>query len=465
MNDQAASHEPQSALGASFRDPSGFLFSRQGVLYRQVNLSYQREYDHLTQSGLYDRLVGDGLLVAHKEIDLEPADPDVVYRIIRPQPLQFVSYPYEWSFSQYRDAALATLEIQKVAFEFGMSLKDSSAYNIQFRQGHPVLIDTLSFELYQEGKPWDAYRQFCQHFLAPLSLMAYRDVRLGQLMRVFIDGLPLDLTSGLLPFRTRFSFPLLMHIHMHSSSQKRYAESNRSTNTSTVGRAAFQGLIDSLQGGIRRLSWKPGGTEWNEYYSGHNYSPAGFEHKRVLVAEYLRQIQPESVWDIGANTGYFSRMASEEGIPTIAFDIDPGAVEQNYLDCKAQSEKNLLPLLLDLTNPSPAIGWHHRERMSFLERAPAGAVLALALIHHIAISNNVPLDRAADFFADLSNWLLIEFIPKSDSQVQRLLSTRKDIFPDYTQQGFESAFSRRFAIQKKEQIKDSERWLYLMKRK
>jgi hypothetical protein len=414
-------------------------------------------------SGLYGRLVKDGLLVPHQEVEIDPADPERSYKIIQPQGLAFISYPYEWSFSQLRDAALVTLKIQKTALEHNMSLKDSSAYNIQFHHGRPLLIDTLSFERYREGKPWDAYRQFCQHFLASLSLMAYKDVRLSQLLRVFIDGVPLDLASKLLPGRTRLNFSLLLHIHMHAASQQRYA--SRTTKASgAVSRISLLGLVDSLETGTRKLKWQPKGTEWGEYYDSTNYTLQSFEHKKALVGKFLEQIQPTSVWDLGANTGVFSRLASERGIPTLAFDIDPGAVEKAYQQCTERKEKFLLPLVLDLTNPSPSIGWNLDERLSLLERGPADAVLALALIHHLAISNNVPLPRLAEFFSELASWLVIEFVPKSDSQVKHLLATRADIFPDYTPEAFERIFAERFEIKHCELIEDSQRRLYLMKK-
>jgi hypothetical protein len=451
-------------LGASFRDPSGFLFTSEGILYRQVNQAYQENYTQLMDSGLYEKLVNSGLLVPHQEVDIEPAVPGKAFNVIQPKRLDFISYPYEWSFSQLKDAALTTLKIQKIALKFGMSLKDSSAYNIQFNQGRPVLIDTLSFEVYQEGKPWIAYRQFCQHFLAPLSLMAYTDVRLEQLLRVYIDGVPLDLASRLLPARTRLVIPLLLHIHMHASSQKRYASKTVDTSRQ-VNRTALLGLVDNLETGVRGLKWSPGGTEWGDYYEDHNYSAAGLEHKKQLVGKFLEHIQPKIVWDLGANTGFFSRVASDLGILTIAFDIDPAAVEKNYLECVSRGEQNILPLVLDLTNPSPDIGWNNRERMSLLVRAPTDAVLALALIHHMAISNNVPLGRLASFFHQLGEWLVIEFVPKNDSQVQRLLATREDIFPDYTVEGFERAFTEKFDLVQSEAIQDSERRLYLMRRR
>jgi ribosomal protein L11 methylase PrmA len=187
------------------------------------------------------------------------------------------------------------------------------------------------------------------------------------------------------------------------------------------------------------------------------------EHKKEIVAGFLEQIRPGSVWDLGANTGLFSRLASARDIPTVAFDVDPAAVEQNYLLAVENKETRLLPLLLDLTNPSPSIGWENRERLSIIERAPAGVVLALALIHHLAISNNVPLRQLAAFFRRLSPWLIIEFVPKTDTQVQRLLASRLDIFPDYHTEGFEQAFGDFFEIEAKFPVRESQRCLYLMK--
>ena len=451
-------------LSASFRDPSGFLFSRDGVLYRQVNRKYEREYTRLMESGLYDKLVKAGLLIPHDEVDQE-ADAPGAYKLIQPERVPFISYPYEWSFGQLKDAALATLSIQRRALKADMSLKDASAYNIQFVRGKVTLIDTLSFEAYKEGQPWVAYRQFCQHFLAPLALMAFRDIRLNQLLRVYIDGVPLDLASGLLPVNTRFNFGLLTHIHLHASAQKRYSGAEvKSRPATTFGKQAMTGLIDSLDSAVRKLEWKPGGTEWGNYYDITNYSDAAFEHKKELVREWSARIKPALVWDLGANTGVFSRVAGEGGAYVVSSDIDPTAVEQNYRQVKNNKTENLLPLLIDLTNPSPSIGWANDERDSFGRRGPADMVLALALIHHLAISNNVPLLQVADFFAGVGKWLVIEFVPKADSQVQKLLVSREDIFPNYTREGFEAAFKQKFKIAEAVNVREAERVLYLMER-
>jgi ribosomal protein L11 methylase PrmA len=460
-------NSPSQRDPASFRDPAGFLFRRDGILYRQVNLSYQADYDLLNSSGLYSELTDKGWLVRHTEVEVEPEDPALASRIIQPELVDVISYPYEWSFSQLKDAALRTLAIQKRALKKGMSLKDASAYNIQFQHSKPVLIDTLSFETYQPGQPWVAYRQFCQHFLAPLALMAKRDVRLDQLLRVYIDGVPLDLASKLLPVATRFNLGLSTHLHLHASFQNKPAISGTGRPRQPAGTfslSALEGLIESLKTTIRDLHWKPKGTQWGDYYAvnaGH-YSDEASKHKLEIVDGFLERIQPRSVWDLGANTGVFSRLASRRGIHTVAFDIDPAAVEQNYLTCRANQETHLLPLVLDLTNPSPAIGWSNRERKSLLERGPAGAVLALALIHHLSISNNVPLPHLADFFHQAGSWLVIEFVPKEDSQAQVLLGSRQDIFPDYTRAGFEAAFVQYFTIHAAVPVRDTPRVLYLM---
>jgi ribosomal protein L11 methylase PrmA len=459
------SPRPGEVSPASFRDPSGFVFFRSGRVFRQVNRSYAPDYDRLMESGLYRTLVDEGRLIPHEEAD-EPAEqPDTCYRVIRPEPVPLISYPYEWCFSQLKDAALATLAIQLRAMDHGMALKDASAYNIQFVRGKPVMIDTLSFERYREGEPWVAYRQFCQHFLAPLALMSRTDVRLGQLSRVYIDGVPLDLASRLLPGRTRWSFGLATHIHLHARTQRRYADRQGTERRRPVTKLALTGIVKSLERTARGLHWRPGGTEWAEYYDATNYSSGAFKHKGELVERFLDRVRPRTVWDLGANTGEFSRLAAQRGIPAVAFDIDPAAVEKNYLSCRERGEENVLPLVLDLTNPSPGIGWENEERMALRERGPADLVMALALVHHLAISNNLPLPKVARFFSHVGAKLIVEFVPKSDSQVQRLLSTREDIFPGYTREEFERCFSERFEILDSAPVEGSERTVYLMERK
>ncbi len=405
-------------------------------------------------------------MIPHQEVDSQtPRLTDDAYKVLKPDPVPFISYPYEWCFSQLKDAALATLKIQKLAMAHGMSLKDSSAYNIQFFKGKACLIDTLSFESLKDGEPWVAYKQFCQHFLGPIALMSYTDIRLNQLLRVYIDGIPLDLVRELLPLRTRIKWSIFTHIHLHSKYQQRYADKGSVKKKRRVSDAALHGILDSLESSVKGLKWQPSGTEWGQYYTFTNYSDESFNRKKQLVSDLLDATGAATVWDLGANTGVFSRIASDKGMNTISFDIDPAAVEKNYLESIERSETNITPLVLDLTNPSSAIGWANSERMSISERGPVDTVLALALIHHLAISNNLPLAHIADFLSTLCRSLIIEFVPKEDSQVQLLLASREDIFPNYTRSGFESASSERFELKKTIQTKDTKRALYLMTKK
>ncbi len=222
-------------------------------------------------------------------------------------------------------------------------------------------------------------------------------------------------------------------------------------------------LINHLESAIINIQWEPAGTEWADYYEDTNYTQDSMSHKKRLVESYLNECKPETVWDLGANTGLFSRIASSKGIHTVAFDVDPAAVEKNYRQMRENKETTMLPLCLDLTNPSPALGWANEERLSLFNRGPADMALALALIHHLAISNNLPLDHIADFLSGLCRHLIIEFVEKEDSQVQRLLRSREDIFYNYTKKNFEVAFRNYFSIFKSEKILNTQRTLYLMK--
>lgn len=454
-----------SYFHGSFRDPSGYMVRHDGVLYRVVMDSYCRDYDALMESGLFESLVAKGLLVGHTEVPCPLPSSENVYKTLQPVEIPFISYPYEWSFSQLKDAALLTLRVMKLSLDHNMILKDSSAYNVQFFNGKPIFIDTLSFKRYEEGRPWLGYRQFCQHFAAPLALMAATDVRLISLMRTNIDGVPLDLASRLLPFKSRLKFSHLMHIHLHAKSQKKFSGSQKKLPDKwKVSRNGLLGIISSLESMVRKTNWKPGKTEWGDYYNATNYSDAAFNHKKQLVRDFAGRVNPESVWDLGANTGVFSRIAGQGGAGVVSFDIDPVAVEANYRQVKAAGEANILPLVQDLVNPSPGIGWMEKERDSFLNRGPVDLCMALALVHHLVISNNTPLPEVVRFFSQICSELIIEFVPKEDSQAKVLLATREDIFPDYTREGFETHFKKAFKIVAAEPIKETERILYLMER-
>ncbi len=317
----------------SFRDPNGFIFRNHHKLFRQINISYKADYLFLQQSGLYKSLTEKKLLILHKEIKHNKTSRPHVFKIIQPEIIPFISYPFEWSASMFKDAALLTLNIQKIALQHNMILKDATSFNIQFIRAKPIFIDTLSFAIYSPGEPWIAYKQFCQHFLAPLALISHKDIRLNQLLKVFLDGIPLDLASSLLPQKTLLNPSLLIHLHLHAKSEKHL--SGRKKPKNTTSKESLIELTDSLIHTIEKLSWAPTNTQWSNYEQGDSYSEQGLIDKKILVKKYVQKIKPDIVWDIGANTGIFTRLVSPHTKKiVVSFDNDESAIEKNYLDTK-----------------------------------------------------------------------------------------------------------------------------------
>jgi hypothetical protein len=447
---------------ASFRDPSGFLFMRGDTLYRYVSHTYAPHLEALHSSGLYDALAGTKRLVSHERVavsDLEPPP----HAVLKPQRIPFISYPYEWCFGELREAALLTLDLCETALAHDMILKDASAFNIQFVGTRPILIDTLSFEKYVPGRPWVAYRQFCEHFLGPLALMAYRDARLGRELRAHPDGLPVDLVAGLLPGRTLLRPGLALHIHLHARAGRKLAD-RPLARPARVSRPGLEGILASLKSAVRGLRPARGRSAWLDYADTCSYSAAATSQKRAFVAASLSSCSPRVVWDLGANTGELGDLAAQAGAYVVGFEQDPQVVEATYRRLRQSRSESVLPLIMDLADPSPGLGWASRERESLEARGPADLVLALALVHHLAIGRNVPLEAIVAWLASLGRNLVIEFVPKTDPQVRRMLSTREDIFADYTPAAFEEALRRHLCVDEAVTLADSDRRIYRCRR-
>ncbi|HMK24724.1 MAG TPA: hypothetical protein VK483_01750 [Chitinophagaceae bacterium] len=448
---------------SSFRDPSGFIFEKEKILYRQVNQSFKEHFDLFISSGFYEKLVKQGLLIPHETINENLTGSSEWYTTLKPEKIEFISYPWEWSFDMLKDAALLTLRLAKEAAAPGMVLKDATPYNIQWQRGRLIFIDSLSFEKYNPEEPWIAYRQFCESFLAPLLLMHYSKNSLQQIMLAYPEGIPLAVAKSLLPWRTKFSLHVYLHIHLHASVAKR--KNAASPSKQKFSKQKFLNLISSLEILINKLRLPEQSTAWSAYYEEASQRNDYLEQKEKVIWQWLEKLPGiKTAADLGANDGQFSRMLSVKNIQTIAADFDPYCINKLYNQLKASTEKNIQPLIVDLSNPSPAIGVNNNERSSFIARLHVDLALALALIHHLVIGKNIPFEMIADLFQKTCSTLIIEFVPKEDEKVQLMLANKKDIYPAYTAENFEKAFGKYFRLVKKETIPGSGRTLYLMTR-
>jgi hypothetical protein len=445
---------------ASYKDPSGFIFQASGKFYRQVNKIYAGHYDLLISSGLSSFLQEKKLLLHHEEVTENILHSDDWYLTLLPQQIPFTSYPYEWCFEQLKDAALLTLEIVRLSIDKGLILKDATPYNVQFVNGRPVFIDTLSFEKYDPLLPWIAYRQFCESFLFPLLLSHYHKTGIQPFLNSYPNGIPVNITANLLPWKSRLNPGVSLHVFL----QNKLNEKTKNTGTAvSFSKNKLRNLISHLDGIIRDLN-NSDKTEWSNYYAESISSREYLGKKEKIISTLFQKLDGRNLLDLGANEGFFSRLAAAKNFDVIAIDKDDQCINTLYKKVKEENITNILPLCMDLINPSPASGFANNERASFGERIHTDAVMALALVHHLAIGYNLPLSKIAEYLYGFSHQLIIEFVPKEDEKVQLLLQNKKDIYPEYTREHFENVFRPGFTIAEKVQVPDSDRIIYLMKR-
>ncbi len=448
---------------ASFRDPSGFIYEKDGTVFRFVSSTYSQHFQKLKSSGLYNDLVAKNQLLSFEELIENHTGQSDWLTTLRPLQIPFLNYAWEWSFDQLKDAALTTLAICKSALEKGMILKDAAHFNIQFVNGKPLLIDTLSFEIYEEGSAWIAYRQFCECFLNPLLLASYSRMEAHKLLLAYPDGVSASLTSQWLPLSSKFNASVLLHVHLHAKVGVKKIKAADAT-TKPFSKKSIFNILQSLGDCITKLNPDARASAWNNYYSETIISNEYLTEKKVIVSSWLKTITYTSALDLGANDGEFSLLCNKE-VLIVAADFDSSCINNLYLKLKQNRASNILPLVLDAMHPSPSIGWLNKEQPSFLSRKSFDLCLALALIHHLVIGKNISMEMLAIFFAERCTYLVIEFVPKTDSKVLAMLQSRKNIFHDYSQENFEAVFAVHFEIRQKTTVLNSERTLYLLQKK
>ncbi len=444
---------------ASYRDPSGYVFEQEGRFYRFVHESYAADYDLLMQSGLYQQLADKAQMLPHEDVTRSFPTQEGCYKILLPAQLGFWTYPYEWSFEQLKAAALLTLQLNIAALQQKLILKDATAYNIQFLNGKPILIDTLSFERYEEGKPWQAFKQFCEHFLYPLLLYKYSGFT-PALLSAYPDGIPAGIIKGILPFKSKLSLNNWLYVFLPASVSNR---KNKSEKQFHIPLSRVLQNLQQLQSFIKSLSLQKK-SEWNDYYQETILSDKYLQHKKQVVEEWLQPLNTTTTVDIGCNTGEFSLIAAKYSRQVVSMDTDQLCIDRLFRKA-AKDAKNIQPIVADICNPSATAGWDNNERKALMKRVSGDTVLALALIHHLALAKNVSLEMMLQTFAGITTkYLVIEFVPKSDPRATFLLQSKKDIYDQYTLEHFEAVIKIHFKTLRSVGLDGSERVLYLLEK-
>jgi SAM-dependent methyltransferase len=458
----------------SFRDPHSRVVEADGAVLRLLSEEGLRDWSALADSELHGRLAAEGKLIGTElvedPLDLPSGLVDGAAAVLRHEVVPYVSYPYEWTFAMLKDAALLQLEVLRGALDEGLILKDSSPYNVQWRGTQPVFIDVGSFERLREGEPWVGYRQFCMLFLYPLLLQAYKDMPFQPWLRGKLDGISPQECRDLLSLRDLFRRGVLGHVVLHARLERRQTQSSRDVK-SELRRAGFKkelivANVERLQRLVRKLEWRPGRSAWSEYRSLTHYTDADSERKADFVRAAAADREWNRVWDLGCNDGRYSRIAAEHARSVLAVDADAVVVDALYRSLKEEANGTILPLVVDLVDPSPALGWRGAERRTLADRGAPDLTLCLALVHHISIGGNVPVRDFLDWLRGLDTALVIEFPTPDDPLAQRLLARKRaGTHPDYRRDYFERSLGELFDVETSEELSSGTRVLYFVRPK
>lgn len=462
-----------SLENASFRDRTNRVFYCDDSVYRGLRGDAVEDWKALSATRFFPRCMAEGQITRTEQVSPPEVLPDSIkgkYEIfLKHEKVTFISYPYEWCFGMLKDAALLQLDLLSSALDEGMVLKDSSTFNIQWHGSQPVFIDIPSFERYQSGAPWIGYRQFCQMFLYPLFLQAHKDIPFQPWFRGDIEGLTPSNFAKFLSFRDLFRRGAFTHGYLHAKIESKYASTTRNVKKD-LRSAGFRiemvkANVSSLRRLIGRLSWKKRDSTWVDYTQDHSYTDTDMSAKLDFVRNAFSSNRWNLVWDLGCNTGAFSTIAADSGSSVVAVDSDHLAIERLYNKLKAEGTKSILPLVMNLANPSPSLGWRCQERVTLAQRGKPGLILALALIHHMVITANIPMEEFVDWLAQLGADLIIEFVSKEDPMVQVLLRHRIDQYTEYHIEAFERMLRSHFDIAKQVQLTSGTRTLFFAKQR
>jgi precorrin-6B methylase 2 len=452
----------------SFRDRTARVFHYDGKIFRGLSDVALREWEALSSTEFFRRFSERGAIVPTRRLDPVPVPLMSAggswTAVLEHEKLPFVSYPYEWSFEMLRDAALLQLDLVLAALDEGIGLKDASAYNVQWKGASPVFVDLASFYKRAEREPWVGYRQFCQMFLYPLLIQAYRDVPFQPWMRGSIDGIDADVCRNLMSARDYLRGGVLAHVYLQAKAQKAYNSTTRNVRAD-LQKAGFDRRIikanaERLRSLVAGLQWHPAQSTWSDYLKCGHYEASDAEQKRAFVTSVVATREWHLAWDIGCNVGVFSRIAAERATYVVAMDADHLAVDKLYRALKLERATNILPLVVNVTDPPPNLGWRNLERKRITERGQPELVLALALIHHVVIGGNIPMAEFVQWLRDIGGDLVIEFVTREDPMVVTLLRNKEDHYADYDTEAFERELGARFTVVKRQPLGSGHRIMY-----
>lgn len=450
----------------SFRDPSSRVFLTGDAVYRGLDDEALGDFEALAASALFAAATADGRLVATERVDEAPAGLEGWAAVLRHERIPVVSYPYEWSFAMLRDAARLQLDLVAAALAEDLVTKDASAYNVQFVGSRPTFIDVGSFERLRPGEPWYGYRQFHMHFLLPLMLQAYRAIPFQPLLRADVEGVdPVD-ARRMMSLATILSprkKGTLVHVALQARAERSRSERDVKAELKASGmkKEILVAQIRNLAKLVDRLRLRSDDTEWAGYSDRGHYTDADLAAKEAFVSSVAAATAPALAWDLGANDGHFSRLVADQGAYVVAADGDREAIDGLYHRLRADGDERILPIVMNLADPSPDRGWRGRERLAFGRRSRPDLVLALALIHHLVITRSVPMGEFVDWLADAGGALVVELPTHDDPMVQRLLRNKREgLHDDYTVDAFEAVLARRYDVRRREELPSGTRICY-----
>ncbi len=435
---------------------------------RGLNAEALDDFEALAASSFFRDAVERGDLVRTEREGDADVLPGSWAGVVRHDTIDVWSYPYEWPFGMLRDAALLQLRLTREALAERLITKDASPYNVQFVGTRPVFVDIGSFERVRSNEPWPGYGQFCELFLNPLLLQSLRDMPFQPWLRGSIHGIPTATTASLLQGKARLSKSVFTHVRLHAMAERKYSDDDVERDMKAeleragFGKALIDAQLKNLEEAVRKLKWDPKSSTWSGYSDRSHYGSADLAAKERFIEAHVASSMPARVLDLGANDGHFSRLALRAGASeVIAVDSDHLVVDRLYRDLSASGERRILPLVIDLSDPSPALGWRSNERSAFAARMRPDLVLCLAVVHHLALSNTVPLDEIVGFLADLGAPLVVEFPHPDDPMAARLLARKRPgVFDGYHRENWEQALGRRFAVHRSETLPGGTRTLY-----